>query len=105
SPTVSSRVERRVSVRSRTIWLLEKLSLRACLSNQRRCSRLSLTVNVVIFDAYFLRAFPFGKIFPTHLIPLVALSSRVGSIRRQIAAARAITFTSVVNDSITTSPL
>src|SRR6266481_4687630 len=37
--------------------------------------------------------------------PFTAISSRVGSIRRQMAAARAITFTSVVNDSITTSPL
>src|SRR5437660_7778463 len=37
--------------------------------------------------------------------PFTAISSRVGSMRRQIAAARAMTFTSVVNDSITTSPL
>ena len=37
-------------------------------------------------------------------MPLTAISSVVGSIRRQIAAARAMTFTSVVNDSITTSP-
>ena len=37
--------------------------------------------------------------------PLTAMSSRFGSIFRQMAAARAITLTSVVNDSITTSPL
>ena len=37
--------------------------------------------------------------------PLTAMSFRFGSIFRQIAAARAMTFTSVVNDSITTSPL
>jgi hypothetical protein len=36
--------------------------------------------------------------------PCTAISSRVGSIRRQIAAARAMTFTSVVKLSITTSP-
>ncbi len=36
--------------------------------------------------------------------PFTAMSSRFGSILRQMAAARAITFTSVVNDSITTSP-
>lgn len=35
--------------------------------------------------------------------PLTAMSLRFGSILRQIAAARAMTFTSVVNDSITTS--
>lgn len=37
--------------------------------------------------------------------PLVAISRRLGSILRQIAAALAITLTSLVNDSITTSPL
>ena len=37
--------------------------------------------------------------------PFTAISLRVGSILRQIAAARAMTFTSVVNDSMTTSPL
>src|SRR5579872_5795012 len=37
--------------------------------------------------------------------PFTAISSRVGSIRLQMAAARAMTFTSVVNDSMTTSPL
>ena len=36
--------------------------------------------------------------------PLTAISLRVGSMRRQMAAARAMTFTSVVKDSITTSP-
>src|SRR5262245_38502396 len=37
--------------------------------------------------------------------PSTAIFSRPGSMRRQMAAARAMTFTSVVNDSITTSPL
>ncbi len=41
--------------------------------------------------------------FRRNLIPFVAISSRVGSMRRQMAAARAMTFTSVVKDSITTS--
>ena len=47
--------------------------------------------------------------FPKNLFkfanPFTAISLRVGSILRQIAAARAMTFTSVVNDSMTTSPL
>ena len=37
--------------------------------------------------------------------PFTAISSRVGSMRRQMAAALAMTLTSVVKDSITTSPL
>src|SRR6185369_4016446 len=45
------------------------------------------------------------KVLLRNLSPFVAISFRVGSILRQIAAARAMTFTSVVNDSITTSPL
>lgn len=36
--------------------------------------------------------------------PLTAMSSRLGSILRQMAAARAMTLTSVVKDSMTTSP-
>src|SRR5437588_5041056 len=45
------------------------------------------------------------NVFFRNFNPFTAISSRVGSMRRQIAAARAMTFTSVVNDSITTSPL
>ncbi len=37
--------------------------------------------------------------------PFTAMSSRFGSIFLQIAAARAMTFTSVVKDSMTISPL
>jgi len=37
--------------------------------------------------------------------PFTAMSSRFGSILRQMAAARAMTFTSVVKLSMTTSPL
>ena len=51
-------------------------------------------------EAYFLpkNAFRFFS-------PFTAMSLRFGSIFRQMAAARAITFTSVVKLSITTSPL
>jgi hypothetical protein len=47
----------------------------------------------------------YRRAFFRNFNPFTAISSRVGSIRRQMAAARAITFTSVVNDSMTTSPL
>ncbi len=46
-----------------------------------------------------------GSVFLRNVAPLVATSFRVGSMRRQMAAARAMTFTSVVKDSMTTSPL
>ena len=42
--------------------------------------------------------------FRKNFKPFTAISSRVGSMRRQMAAARAMTFTSGVNDSITKSP-
>ena len=45
-----------------------------------------------------------ARFFLRNLIPFVAISFRVGSILRQMAAALAMTFTSVVKDSITTSP-
>src|SRR5206468_211770 len=48
--------------------------------------------------------FIYFNVFFKNFKPFTAISSRVGSILRQIAAARAMTFTSVVNDSITTSP-
>ena len=44
------------------------------------------------------------SVFLKNASPFTAMSLRFGSIFRQIAAARAMTFTSVVNDSITTSP-
>ena len=49
--------------------------------------------STVYLNAFFKNASPF-----------TAMSLQFGSILRQIAAARAMTFTSVVNDSITTSP-
>ena len=45
------------------------------------------------------------KVFFRNANPFTAISSRRGSIFRQIAAARAMTATSCVNDSITTAPL
>src|ERR1051325_9742867 len=47
----------------------------------------------------------FHSVFLRNFRPFTAISLRVGSMRRQMAAARAITLTSVVKDSITTSPL
>ena len=44
------------------------------------------------------------NVFFKNARPFTAMSFRRGSILRQMAAARAMTFTSVVNDSITTSP-
>ena len=48
---------------------------------------------------------PGYRTFLRNLMPFVAISFVVGSMRRQIAAARAMTFTSVVKLSMTTSPL
>ena len=45
------------------------------------------------------------KVLFKNFSPFTAISFLVGSILRQMAAARAMTLTSVVNDSITTSPL
>jgi hypothetical protein len=47
----------------------------------------------------------FPNAFFRNFKPFTAMSSRRGSIFRQMAAARAMTFTSVVKDSITMSPL
>ncbi len=48
---------------------------------------------------------PAYSTFFKNWMPLTAISFVVGSMRRQMAAARAITFTSVVKLSITRSPL
>jgi hypothetical protein len=44
------------------------------------------------------------NVFFKNFNPLIAISSRVFSMRRQMAALRAILGTSSVTDSITTSP-
>lgn len=51
------------------------------------------------------RAYFFLKSFFKFARPLTAMSLRLGSILRQMAAARAMTFTSVVKLSMTTSPV
>ncbi len=48
---------------------------------------------------------PAYSTFFRNWMPFTAISFVVGSMRRQMAAARAITFTSVVKLSITRSPL
>ena len=63
-----------------------------------------IEVQALIVEAALLPYF-FPKNFFMFASPFTAMSSRFGSILRQIAAARAITFTSVVNDSMTMSPL
>jgi hypothetical protein len=85
-----------------TDWRSEA-AVGACSTTKRE--RRDPSTDCVVKTKWARRAYFFLKSFFKLARPLTAISFRVGSIRRQIAAARAITFTSVVNDSITTSPL
>lgn len=71
----------------------------------RLASSSSTTSMVIPSPVGQARRLPYARVSRRNFKPFTAISFLVGSMRRQMAAARAITFTSVVKDSMTTSPL